>query len=270
MPLKRKTTKRVASAKKTLKKIVKKKEGLAAVKKQSPRKTVSGRGLAKSAKKKSVANLIEDAMEEKDLYSLISSRYRGKIKKLVQKCKSEGYVTSNLLLDHIGLEECDDTKNTWECIEKILKKNCIDLVDDSGLLHEAEIEEDSRFFSSDQTSYDSIQMYLRDIGKYKLLSAEEEQDLGKKISARRNLLSKKSRKKLTPTARRKILSDGLEARNKLATANLRRIMLDGVVISDYLIWYKKVLRVFIKRWTNLNLSAALSFQPTRLGGLSNQ
>ena len=98
------------------------------------------------------------------------------------------------------------------------------MVEESGLLKEIELETDPRFPELDPSSYDSIQVYLRDIGKYPLLSAEEEQNLGKKIIARQDILSKKSRKKLTPSERKKILREGVEARHKLAVANLRLVV----------------------------------------------
>ena len=143
---------------------------------------------------------------------------------MVGKCKSKGYVTSEEVLEYIGLEECDNTGDVWSCIENVLKTSCVDLVENEGLLQEVSLESDPRFPEFDSSSYDSIQMYLRDIGKYPLLSAAEEQELGKKIMTRRDVLEKKTKKRLTPSKEKKILEEGLEARNKLATANLRLVV----------------------------------------------
>ena len=143
---------------------------------------------------------------------------------MVNKCKSKGYVTSEEVLEHIGLEECDNTGDVWSCIEEVLKTSCVDLVENEGLLQEVSLESDPRFPEFDSSTYDSIQMYLRDIGRYPLLSAAEEQELGKKIMARREVLEKKHKKRITPAQEKKILNEGLEARNKLATANLRLVV----------------------------------------------
>ena len=175
-------------------------------------------------KKKTVDSVIDAAQREKKLYEAIPKKYRRKIREVVGKCEGRGYVTSGEILEHIALEECDNTGDVWGCIEEVLKDRCIDVVEDGGLLQEVHLESDPRFPEFDSSSYDSIQMYLRDIGRYALLSAKEEQDLGEKILARRNLLEKKSRKRLTAAAQKKILREGLEARNKLATANLRLVV----------------------------------------------
>ena len=221
----------MASKKKSVKKKTVSKK---TVKKTSARKTVKRVAVKKKTvvKKTKTAimpekradEIIDNAKEEKDLYSAIPVKYRRKIKEVVNQCKDQGYIVSDILMEHVRLDECDNTEDNWECMEKILKHNCIDLVEEGGLLQEIEMETDPRFPELDSSSYDSIQMYLRDIGKYPLLNAQEERELGKKITARRSILSGKSRKKLTPTERRKILDDGLKARNKLATANLRLVV----------------------------------------------
>ena len=195
----------------------KRKVQAASRKKKVVRKTVS-------RKPKVLEEMIDSAKEEKELYKAIPAKYRRKIRELVRQCKERGYVTSDVLMKHIPLEECDDAKDTWECIERIMQNNCVDVVEKSGLLEEVEMGGDPRFPEIDSSSYDSIQMYLRDIGKYPLLTSAEEKELGAKIVARNNVLEKKTRKKLTPSARRRILAEGLDARNKLAVANLRLVV----------------------------------------------
>ena len=66
-------------------------------------------------------NLIDTAQEEKKLYESIPNKYRKKIKDMVNKCKSKGYVTSEEVLEYVGLEECDNTGDVWNCIEGVLK-----------------------------------------------------------------------------------------------------------------------------------------------------
>ena len=169
-------------------------------------------------------DLIETAQHEKELFDSIPNKYKKKIKEMLSKCKNKGYVTTEEVLEYIGLEECDNTGNVWSCIEGVLETSCIDLVENEGLLQEVSLESDPRFPEFDPSSYDSIQMYLRDIGKYPLLSAKEEQELGKKVIARKDILEKGNKKKLTSVQEKKILSEGLEARNRLATANLRLVV----------------------------------------------
>ena len=221
----------VRSVKGRAKKIVRKK-------KVTPKKSAGAKGKAKSkstakkdvsAKKKSsasdvVEDIIDNAKNEKELYEAIPGQYKKKVKSLINKCKDQGYVTSTELLEHIGLEDCDNADNVWQCIEGLLKTSCIDLVEDEGLLQEVSLKKDPRFPEFDPSSYDSIQMYLRDIGKYTLLSAKEEQELGEKVVERRDLLESGKVKKRVTAAQKKILDEGLVARNKLATANLRLVV----------------------------------------------
>lgn len=221
--------KKTQTAKKKRSVSVKKKDAAKKVKK-AVKKTAKKTAAKKAAKKQhtkpveTLEDLIDSAQHEKKLYESIPNKYRKKIKSMINKCKSKGYVTSEEVLEYIGLEECDNTGDIWGCIEGVLKTSCVDLVENEGLLQEVSLESDPRFPEFDSSSYDSIQMYLRDIGKYPLLNAKEEQELGKKIMARRDIIEKRNRKRLTPAKEKKILEEGLEARNKLATANLRLVV----------------------------------------------
>lgn len=233
--MKKKVSKKTKSAatrkKRTTKKRTTKKRSASAKKKPVATKKKKATKKATTKKKKQhtkpvevLEDLIDNAQEEKKLYESIPNKYRKKIKEMVNKCKSKGYVTSEEVLEYVGLEECDNTGDIWNCIEGVLKTSCVDLVENEGLLQEVNLESDPRFPEFDSSSYDSIQMYLRDIGKYPLLNAAEEQNLGKKIMARRDVLEKRSKKRLTEAQKKKILDEGLEARNKLATANLRLVV----------------------------------------------
>lgn len=75
----------------------------------------------------------------------------------------------------------------------------IDVLEGGGLL-EVETEPEKGYARSD-SQYDSIQMYLREIGKYPLLNAQSERDLAKRI-----------------------VDGDAEARNLLARANLRLVV----------------------------------------------
>ncbi|MCY4577125.1 MAG: sigma-70 family RNA polymerase sigma factor [Candidatus Kaiserbacteria bacterium] len=220
--MKKKVSKKRKSAVKQKGRMVKRRPARSKKKKSATKKT--GRKTQHTKPVEILEDLIDTAQQEKNLYNSIPDKYKKKIKAMVNKCKSKGYVTSEEVLEYVGLEECDNTGNVWSCIEEVLKTSCVDLVENEGLLQEVNLESDPRFPEFDSSSYDSIQMYLRDIGRYPLLSAKEEQELGKKIMARRDILEKRDKKRLTPAKERKILNEGLEARNKLATANLRLVV----------------------------------------------
>ena len=235
--MKKKASKKRKPAAKKKTRTVKKKRSVSVKKKHAAKrvkkavkKTAKKTATKKAAKKRhtkpveTLEDLIDSAQHEKKLYESIPNKYRKKIKNMINKCKSKGYVTSEEVLEYIGLEECDNTGDIWGCIEGVLKTSCVDLVENEGLLQEVSLESDPRFPEFDSSSYDSIQMYLRDIGRYPLLNAKEEQELGKKIMARRDILEKRNRKRLTPAKEKKVLEEGLEARNKLATANLRLVV----------------------------------------------
>ena len=81
-------------------------------------------------------------------------------------------MTLSTIMDGVALEECDDSPDIWGCIENVLAHNSVDIVKDDGLLDEVKLEIDSRFPGMEPSSYDSIQMYLRDIGRYPLLNAK--------------------------------------------------------------------------------------------------
>ena len=220
----KKTVGKKIIAKKVVKKISLKKKKLP---KTSSKKKKSINSLKKISKKKekNLNSIINVAKIEKELFNEVPLKYKTKIKKLVRQCKKQGYVTSQVLTEHLSLDKCNDNEDIWSCIENILKHNCIDLVEESGVLQEVEIENNSRFLDPDNISnYDSIQMYLRDIGKYKLLTAKEEVELSEKIKKYINLKNKKTKKQYTLSEKRKIIKEGIEARDKLATSNLRLVI----------------------------------------------
>ncbi len=222
--MKKKASKKRKPAAKKKTRTVKKKRSVGVKKKRTAKKVKKAVKKQHTKPVETLEDLIDSAQHEKKLYESIPNKYRKKIKSMISKCKSKGYVTSEEVLEYIGLEECDNTGDIWGCIEGVLKTSCVDLVENEGLLQEVSLESDPRFPEFDSSSYDSIQMYLRDIGKYPLLNAKEEQELGKKIMARRDIVEKRNRKRLTPAKEKKILEEGLEARNKLATANLRLVV----------------------------------------------
>lgn len=140
------------------------------------------------------------------------------IKEIAAKIKGS-YITKSDLLEKLGLEKLPP--KAWEEVESSLKEHSIDLIGE-GILDEVEIKKDSEYPVNDTDDRTAVQAYLAEIGKYPLLTAQEEKELGEKI-AKRNLALNEN-KNITKAQRTKILRDGLRARNKMAVANLRLVV----------------------------------------------
>jgi len=106
-----------------------------------------------------------------------------KISGLIEKAKSRGFVTYNEILKEFPTIE-NDILFLDELYEKFDEAN-IDVLEGGGLLDE-QLESDiahARVTKSREGSVpDSVQMYLREIGQYRLISAAEERDLSKRIA----------------------------------------------------------------------------------------
>src|SRR3989344_5788992 len=121
-----------------------------------------------------------------------------KAEMLMERGRQRGFVTydeilkafPNIETDVMFLEELYDKFQTAH----------IDVLEGGGMLEITE-EEPLKGSSRSDSQYDSIQMYLREIGKYPLLSGQEERDLAKRIT-----------------------EGDSEARNLLARANLRLVV----------------------------------------------
>jgi RNA polymerase primary sigma factor len=121
-----------------------------------------------------------------------------KAESLMVRGRQRGFVTYDEILKAFPQVE-EDVMFLEELYEKFSTAG-IDVLEGGGLL---EISEDpvEKGYSRSDSSYDSIQMYLREIGKYPLLNAQSERDLAKRI-----------------------MDGDEEARNLLARANLRLVV----------------------------------------------
>ena len=170
---------------KKVKKVVQKK---VKAKKVKPAKKVVKKSATKSAPKASGKSKAKD--------------FDTKADRLVAKGKERGFVTFDEILKEFPTIEQDIT-----FLDELYTKfstGGIDVLEGGGLLEvEPEVAPSKKYSygSRSDSSYDSIQMYLKEIGQYPLISASSEKELARRIEAGDN-----------------------EAKNLLARANLRLVV----------------------------------------------
>ncbi len=121
-----------------------------------------------------------------------------KAETLIMKGRERGFVTYDEIIREFPHVE-DDILFLDELYDKLAQVG-IDVLEGGGLLEDTD-EVLKKYSVGNGASKDSIQMYLREIGQYPLLSAHEERELAKRIEA-----------------------GDLEAKNLLAKANLRLVV----------------------------------------------
>lgn len=119
---------------------------------------------------------------------------------LIDKGKERGFITYDEILKSFPTVE-DDVVFLDSLYERLTSAG-IDILEGGGFLDIKTTEDDFlKKYGSKRENYDSIQMYLKEIGQYPLIHAAEEKDLAKRIQ------------------------DGdEEAKNLLAKANLRLVV----------------------------------------------
>ena len=191
-----------AAPKKVVKTAVKK-----AVKKavaKAPAKKAVKKVVAKAPAKKTVAK--KEVMKKVVRAAVTGAKAKaaqanaGKAEHLIKKGKERGYITYSEILREFP--HIEDDVNFLEELYERLAVSGIDILEGGMLEDNADEYLATRNIKGRESSgYDSIQIYLREIGQYPLLTASEERELAQRIDA----------------------SDD-EARNILARSNLRLVV----------------------------------------------
>ncbi len=161
----------------------------------------SKKTLHKEKKTKSVPA----SKNKKDVIVVLSKKQKDaevRAAKLLARGKERGFVTYDDILKEFPTIE-EDVMFLDHLYEKFTSAG-IDVLEGGGLLEMKESDDEilkKYVYNRHDSSYDSIQMYLKEIGQYPLIHAQEEKDLAKRIEAGDN-----------------------EAKNLLARANLRLVV----------------------------------------------
>jgi RNA polymerase primary sigma factor len=166
------------NATKTVKKTVSKKTKKVAPKKSTTKKPVSTKkpsntkSTKKPAKKKPAKKLSGPAAKK-------AQEQQHKVDKLIKRGKERGYVTYDEILKEFPTIETD-----LFFVDELYSKftdSGIDVLENSGLLNIDTAEEENKYSYKSSGQYDSIQIYLKEIGQYPLIKASEEKELAKRI-----------------------------------------------------------------------------------------
>ena len=190
------------TAKKATKKVVKK--ATKTVAKKAVSKTASAKKTTakKTTAKKTVAKKTTKKTAVKKKLTKAQKLMRAKSAELMKLGRERGYVTYDEILKYFPQIE-KDIPFLDELYENFSVAG-IDVLQSGGMLGadaSVEVLERKNAYRRNDNGYDSIQMYLREIGQYPLLTAQEERDLAQRI-----------------------LDGDEEARNLLARANLRLVV----------------------------------------------
>ncbi len=163
-----------------------KKERLKKIKKVKPKKI----------KKKETKKKIKSTKKDKKIKTKVLEN-NSKKEKIIAKGKERGFITYDEILKEFP--NIEEDVFLLESIYEDCANLGIDILEGGKLLEEPATK--TKDYFKDDASYDSIQMYLKEIGQHSLISGAQEKELAKRI-----------------------MNNDPEARNILAKANLRLVV----------------------------------------------
>lgn len=197
-------TKKVAAKKAPVKKVVAKK----AVKKNTPKKVAAKKAVKKTVavKKAATSGKLASAKKPKQplppAKGLTAEQIQERVSQLIDKGKKRRFLTYDELLK--AFPDIEEDVMFLDDLYKRFGDAGIDIIETGGLLSmdpEPDPDLAGKRYDRAASANDSVQMYLKEIGKYPLIRAAEERDLAQKI-----------------------IAGDEEARNLLAQANLRLVV----------------------------------------------
>lgn len=194
--------KKVKKTKKAVSKKVVKKRPVVKTRASTKKKTVVKKKVAVKKKpvKKVATPKVVKAIPQKAVSKKKREQLETKATKLIAKGKERGYVTYNEILKEFPTIE--DNVMFLEDLYERLSTSGIDILESGGMLEDVPDEVVMRGgYRGEGSAHDSIQMYLREIGQYPLLTGPEERAFAKRITEGDD-----------------------EAKNLLARANLRLVV----------------------------------------------
>lgn len=145
---------------------------------ESFKKQKAKASVKKNVAKKNLTKKKAKAQKSKEHKSLPSDK---KAELLLAKGKERGYVTYDEILKDFPTIE-SDVLFLEELYERFSSAG-VDVLESGSLLEDTSVDDllESRRIGGRDSSRDSVHMYLREIGQYPLLNAQQERDLAKRI-----------------------------------------------------------------------------------------